>query len=60
MEEIDRVARYWQRVKEIACQHPELVFEDGTTMTCGHCRRPIRMMSDTQIEEIRRHAADTP
>lgn len=53
IEEIQKVAAYWQHVEDMACEHPEVTFTYDEPISCGQCRRPIRMLSDVQIEELR-------
>ncbi len=52
-DEISRVAAYWQRVKDMACDHPTLTFDAShpDTRSCGDCRRPLRTLSDIQLAE---------
>lgn len=54
-DEIQRVGAYWQRVKALVCEHPEMVFDGvGEDPRCGDCGRPLRILSDIQIEEMRK------
>ena len=54
-DEIRRVADHWERVKAMSCQHPEIEFHgQHEPPKCSACGRPIRMLSDYQIEELRR------
>lgn len=56
-DEIQRVAAHWRRVKALGCTHPTLTF--GTHLNapeCRECGRPIRALSDIQIEEMKRRA----
>lgn len=54
-DEIRRVAEYWRRVGDLTCAHEELTFERDTAgPVCAKCRRPIRLLSDIQIEEMKR------
>lgn len=53
-EELARVAAYWVKVRALTCQHPEITFGRGVEPTCTKCDRPVRMMSDVQIENLRK------
>lgn len=54
-EELSRVAEYWRRVKAMTCEHPTFTTGMGDGLTCGgDCGRPLRVLSDVQIEEIKR------
>ena len=47
------------RAKVLACKHPEVVFESGQGgLRCAECERPLRFLSDTQIEEQARKGVD--
>lgn len=54
MEELERVAAYWRKVAALVCGHPSITFGGGVEPTCGQCDRPVRMMSDIQIENLRK------
>lgn len=57
MDEIRRVARYWQHVKDMACKHPTITFSAFGEPRCGgDCGRPIVYLSDLQLEEAKRRA----
>lgn len=57
-EEIARVAEYWNRVKFLACQHPSMTFDSihPDRPKCGACDRPLHILSDFQLDEMRLHA----
>lgn len=54
MEEIQRVGRHWQRVAALVCKHTEWTYNThgDNGWTCGDCDRPLRVLSDIQIEEM--------
>lgn len=54
-EELERVAAYWRKVAALVCEHPSITFGARRRMepTCEKCDRPVRMMSDIQIENLR-------
>lgn len=60
-DEIRRVGEYWQWVKDMACEHPEITFNnlDDNRAACGKCGRPIVIMSDVQLEAIREKKTET-
>jgi ribosomal protein S27E len=51
--ELQKVAAYWQWVKAMGCEHPEMVFTHPGPPTCGECGHPLRILSDVQIEAMR-------
>lgn len=52
-DEISRVAAYWQRVKDMACEHGSLGFlpTHPDRLCCVECNRPVRTLSDIQLAE---------
>jgi hypothetical protein len=52
-EEIQRVARYWQWVGDMACQHETITYAYGEPPACSDCGRPLRVLSDVQIEDLK-------
>lgn len=53
-DELRRVAEYWQWTRDLACEHPEVTFSSGgSPPTCSECGRPLRWMSDVQIDAYR-------
>jgi hypothetical protein len=52
-DEFQRVAAYWTKVERLVCDHPEITFGVESTPSCSKCGRPVRMLSDIQIEELR-------
>jgi len=55
-DEIERVAAHWERVRALACTHPEITFHGPQEPpTCSECQRPVQFLSDIQVEEIRCH-----
>ena len=55
-DEIERVAAYWQKVEALVCKHPEIKLTHDS-MTCASCGRPVRIMSDVQIKDLKERAS---
>ncbi len=56
-DEISRVGAYWQRVKDMACDHPTLTFgsiSSPDTPHCADCKRPLQILSDIQVDDRRK------
>jgi len=53
IEEIQRVGRYWAKVKMLTCEHSNGIAVDPDGMTCPDCGQPLRFLSEIQIEELR-------
>lgn len=58
-EELARVSAYWEWVKAIGCEHTTLTFSIDQPV-CSDCKRPVKILSDLQLEEMRRPTPDTP
>lgn len=55
-EEIQRVGQYWAHVEALLCKHETIVFSYGEGPTCEKCGRPVEMLSDLQIEDMKERA----
>lgn len=57
-DEIERVGRYWARVRLLACDHSGEITVDSVDgegrVSCSQCDQPLRFMSEIQIEELRK------
>ena len=51
-EELARVAAYWRRVEDLACEHETIRYVWGEPPTCDPCGHPVSILSDVQIEGL--------
>jgi hypothetical protein len=51
---IQRVAVHQRWQKAMLCTHPSVVISGSDPLMCGECDRPLRFLSDLQIEDIKR------
>lgn len=52
-DELRRVAEHWRRVEALVCTHETLMFDSSCSgPTCADCQRPLRILSDIQIEQL--------
>lgn len=58
-DEIHRVADYWQKVEALACRH-EAIIHTHDSVECSSCGRPVRVLSDVQIEDLKDRARREP
>lgn len=58
-DEIQRVADYWQKVEALACRH-EAIIHTHDSVECSSCGRPVRVLSDVQIEDLKDRARREP
>jgi hypothetical protein len=42
-----------ERVHSMLCEHPEVAWRSGEPPTCTRCNRPVRFMSELQMEKAR-------
>lgn len=51
---LSRFAAHWNRVNLLVCDHADELQMSPDGITCAKCDQPLKMMSEIQLEEVRR------